>query len=142
MIFSDLSSPAEASNETTNRCLGFAQAGNRNTTFRDHALEAGRRSLALQESTGKLAQFACNMRRRIDAAAAPGVPADAARRVCGTEVLHVALFVLARWAGEDLTFARQTSDEAWLVLLANTHGGKQLKAGNFSKVPDVLAGAE
>jgi hypothetical protein len=29
MIFSDLPSRAEASNETTNRCLGFAQAGNR-----------------------------------------------------------------------------------------------------------------
>jgi hypothetical protein len=29
MIFSDLPSPAEASNETTNRWLGFAQAGNR-----------------------------------------------------------------------------------------------------------------
>jgi len=29
MIFSDLPSPAEASNNTTNRCHGFAQAGNR-----------------------------------------------------------------------------------------------------------------
>ena len=33
MIFSDLPSPAEASNETTNRCLGFAQAGNRYPLF-------------------------------------------------------------------------------------------------------------
>jgi hypothetical protein len=33
MIFSDLPSPAEASNETTNRCLGFAQAGNRHPFF-------------------------------------------------------------------------------------------------------------
>jgi len=34
MIFSDLPSPAEASNETTNWCLGFAQAGNRLPLFR------------------------------------------------------------------------------------------------------------
>jgi hypothetical protein len=33
MIFSDLPSPAEASNETTNQCLGFAQAGNRLPLF-------------------------------------------------------------------------------------------------------------
>jgi hypothetical protein len=33
MMFSDLPSPAEASNETTNRCLGFAQAGNPVSTF-------------------------------------------------------------------------------------------------------------
>jgi len=33
MIFSDLPSPAEASNETTNLCLGFAQAGNRYPLF-------------------------------------------------------------------------------------------------------------
>jgi hypothetical protein len=33
MIFSDLPSPAEASNETTNRRLGFAQAGNRFPLF-------------------------------------------------------------------------------------------------------------
>jgi hypothetical protein len=37
MIFSDLPLP-EASNETTNRCLGFAQAGNQFSTFPDHAL--------------------------------------------------------------------------------------------------------
>jgi hypothetical protein len=29
MIFSDLPSPAEASNESTNLCEGFAQSGNR-----------------------------------------------------------------------------------------------------------------
>jgi len=29
MVFSDLPSPAEASDETTSRYLGFAQAGNR-----------------------------------------------------------------------------------------------------------------
>jgi hypothetical protein len=34
MIFSDLPSPGEASNETTNRCLGFAQAANRFPLFR------------------------------------------------------------------------------------------------------------
>jgi hypothetical protein len=34
MIFPDLPSPAEASNETTNQCLGFAQAGNRFPLFR------------------------------------------------------------------------------------------------------------
>jgi hypothetical protein len=33
MILSELPSPAEASNETTNRCLGFAQAGNRFLPF-------------------------------------------------------------------------------------------------------------
>jgi hypothetical protein len=33
MIFSDLPSPAEASNETTNRRLGFAQAGNQLPLF-------------------------------------------------------------------------------------------------------------
>jgi hypothetical protein len=33
MIFSNLPSPAEASNETTNPCLGFAQAGNRFPLF-------------------------------------------------------------------------------------------------------------
>jgi hypothetical protein len=33
IIFSDLPSPAEASNETTNQCLGFAQAGNRLPLF-------------------------------------------------------------------------------------------------------------
>jgi hypothetical protein len=34
MIFSDLPSPGEASNETTNRRLGFAQAVNRFPLFR------------------------------------------------------------------------------------------------------------
>jgi hypothetical protein len=33
MVFPDLPSPAEASNETTNRYLGFAQAGNRFPLF-------------------------------------------------------------------------------------------------------------
>jgi hypothetical protein len=33
MIFTDLPSPAEASNETTNQWLGFAQAGNRLPLF-------------------------------------------------------------------------------------------------------------
>jgi hypothetical protein len=33
MILSDLPSPTEASNETSNRCLGFAQAGNRLPLF-------------------------------------------------------------------------------------------------------------
>jgi hypothetical protein len=33
MIFSDLPSLAEASNNTTNRCHGFAQAGNRFPLF-------------------------------------------------------------------------------------------------------------
>jgi hypothetical protein len=33
VIFSDLPSAAEASNETINPCLGFAQAGNRLPLF-------------------------------------------------------------------------------------------------------------
>jgi hypothetical protein len=33
MIFADLASPVEASNETTSRRLGFAQAGNRYPLF-------------------------------------------------------------------------------------------------------------
>jgi hypothetical protein len=33
MIFSDLPSPAEASNHTTDRAKGFAQAGNRYPLF-------------------------------------------------------------------------------------------------------------
>jgi hypothetical protein len=33
MIFSDLTSPAEASNETANGWRGFAQAGNRRPLF-------------------------------------------------------------------------------------------------------------
>jgi uncharacterized FlgJ-related protein len=33
MIFSDLTSPAEASNESANGCSGFAQAGNRLPLF-------------------------------------------------------------------------------------------------------------
>jgi hypothetical protein len=33
MIFSDLPSPAEASNETASGCRGFAQAGNRFPLF-------------------------------------------------------------------------------------------------------------
>jgi len=33
MIFSDLASPAEASNQVTKRCKGFAQAGNRYPLF-------------------------------------------------------------------------------------------------------------
>jgi hypothetical protein len=39
MIFSDLPSPAEASSQDDGPCQGFAQAGNRLPTFRDHALE-------------------------------------------------------------------------------------------------------
>jgi hypothetical protein len=34
MIFSDLPSPAEASSQTTNCAMGFAQAGNRFPLFR------------------------------------------------------------------------------------------------------------
>jgi hypothetical protein len=33
MIFSDLPSPVEASSQTTNRAMGFAQAGNRFPLF-------------------------------------------------------------------------------------------------------------
>jgi hypothetical protein len=33
MMFSDLASPAEASCQTTNRAMGFAQAGNRYPLF-------------------------------------------------------------------------------------------------------------
>jgi hypothetical protein len=33
MIFSDLPSPAEAANETTGHCVGFAQAENRYPLF-------------------------------------------------------------------------------------------------------------
>jgi hypothetical protein len=33
MIFSDLPSPAEASSQTMNRAMGFAQAGNRVPLF-------------------------------------------------------------------------------------------------------------
>ena len=38
MIFSDLPTPAEASVHALGPCKGFAQAGNRYTLFRDHAL--------------------------------------------------------------------------------------------------------
>ena len=43
MIFSDLASPAEASSRTTDSAKGFAQAGNRYPTFRDHALGSGKK---------------------------------------------------------------------------------------------------
>src|ERR1700738_1896802 len=106
---------------------------NRNTTFRDHALEAGRRSLALQESAGKLAQFACkDALNKRDALAGASV---AGRRPAASKCATPRCFALAHRAGEDLTSAQQLAVKLGLGFSPPTGSWRQTIeiCGTFGK---------
>jgi hypothetical protein len=110
--------------------LSVILSENRNTTFRDHALEAGRRSLALQESAGKLAQFACkDALNKRDALAGASV---AGRRPAAPKCATPRCFALGHRAGEDLTSAQQLAVKLGLGFSPQpVHGGKRLKSAEL-----------